>query len=164
MDTPEVPHQRTAPSWLSLLAPLPDDVVPQRKPVASAQQLANGTAGPIAGWQSITVNLSQPDFGLRHVQITLDEQGRLLAGGDHVLFVRETAPHGCEATVTDHESIGGRFEDDGTFRGTHWKTTLENNADDPESTVTRSAEHRGPSADEIAALRRIIDDVLDRLR
>ena len=43
-----------APPWLSLLAPLPHDVVPQRKPVASAQQLANGTAGPIAGWQSIT--------------------------------------------------------------------------------------------------------------
>ena len=96
-----------APPWLSLLAPLPHDVVPQCKPVASAQQLANGTAGPIAGWQSIMVNLSEPDFGLRHIQITLDEQGRLLAGGDHVMFVRETTPEGGEATVTDHESIGG---------------------------------------------------------
>ena len=153
-----------APSWLSLLAPLPDDVVPQRKPVASAEQLANGTAGPIAGWQSITVNLSEPDFGLRHVQITLDEQGRLLAGGDHVMFVRETTPDGSEATVTDHESVGGRFEEDGAFRGTHWKTTLEGSADDDESSVTRNSEHRRPSDEEIAALRRIIDDVLGRLR
>jgi hypothetical protein len=153
-----------APPWLSLLAPLPHDVVPQRKPVASAQQLANGTAGPIAGWQSITVNLSEPAFGLRHLQITLDEHGRLLAGGDHVMFVRETTADGCEATVTDHESIGGRFEEDGAFGGTHWKTTLEASADDDESSVTRSAEHRPPSAEEIAGLRRIIDDVLDRLR
>src|SRR6476469_1626341 len=115
-----------APLWLSLLAPLPHDVVPQRKPVASAQQLADGTAGPIAGWQSVTVNLSEPDFGLRHVQITLDEQGRLLAGGDFVMFVRETTP------------------------------------DDDESSVTRSAQHRQPSAEEITELRRIIDDVLNR--
>jgi hypothetical protein len=153
-----------APPWLSLLAPLPHDVVPQRKPVASAQQLAEGTAGPIAGWQSITVNLSEPDFGLRHVQITLDEQGRLLAGGDHVMFVRETTRDGDEATVTDHESIGGRFEEDGDFRGTHWKATLETSADDDESSVTRSAHHRRPSPEEIAELRRIIDDVLNRLR
>jgi len=153
-----------APPWLSLLAPLPHGVVPQRKPVASAQQLADGTAGPIAGWQSITVNLSEPDFGLRHVQITLDEQGRLLAGGDHVMFVRETTPDGDEATVTDHESIGGRFEEDGDFRGTHWKATLETSADDDESSVTRSAHHRRPSPEEIAELRRIIDDVLNRLR
>ena len=152
-----------APPWLSLLAPLPHDVVPQRKPVASAQQLAEGTAGPIAGWQSITVNLSEPDFGLRHVQITLDEQGRLLAGGDFVMFVRETTPEGGEATLTDHESIGGRFEEDGDFRGTHWKATLESSADDDESSVTRSAQHRRPSAEEIAELKRIIDDVLNRL-
>ena len=153
-----------APPWLSLLAPLPHDVVPQRKPVASAQQLADGTAGPIAGWQSITVNLSEPDFGLRHVQITLDEQGQLLAGGDFVMFVRETTPDGDEATVTDHESIGGRFEEDGDFRGTHWKATLETSADDDENSVTRSAQHRRPSPEEIAELRRIIDDVLNRLR
>ena len=153
-----------APPWLSLLAPLPHDVVPQRKPVASAQQLADGTAGPIAGWHSITVNLSEPDFGLRHVQITLDEQGQLLAGGDFVMFVRETTPDGGEATVTDHESIGGRFEEDGDFRGTHWKATLETSADDDENSVTRSAQHRRPSPEEIAELRRIIDDVLNRLR
>ena len=156
-----MPH---SPEWLSLLVPLPADVTPQRKPVASAEQLATGTAGPIAGWQSIIVNLCEPAYGLRHVQITLDEQGRLLAGGDHVMFVRETNPaDDSEATLTDHESVGGRFEPDGSFRGTYWKTTLEappgiNN----DESVTRSAEHRPPTADEVAALRRIIEDVLSR--
>ena len=66
------------PAWLELLAPIPADANRERKPVASAEQLEQGTAGPIAGWQSITVNLSEPDHGLRHVQITLDENGQLL--------------------------------------------------------------------------------------
>ena len=152
------------PAWLELLAPLPADVAPSRKPVASAEQLEQGTAGPIAGWQSISVNLCEPEYGLRHVLVTLDENGQLLSGGDHVMFVRETAPHDdCIATVTDHESVGGRFETDGSFRGTYWKTTLESSPDgDDESSVTRSAEKRAPSDDEVAALRRIIADVLKR--
>ncbi len=154
------PH---APAWLGLLVPLPSNVTPERKPVASAEQLANGTAGPIAGWQSITVNLSEPDYGLRHVQVTLDENGQLLSGSDHVMFVRDTTPDGSDATLTDHESVGGRFEQDGSFRGTYWKMTLESQPDgDEDQSVTRSAANRAPSADEIAALRQIIADVLAR--
>ena len=80
-----------APEWLSLLVPLPPDVKPERKPVASVEQLAQGTAGPIAGWKSVTVNLSEPDYGLRHVQVTLDEHGQLLSGGDYVMFVEDHA-------------------------------------------------------------------------
>ena len=150
------------PDWLNLLVPLPPGVKPQRKPVASAEQLAQDTAGPIAGWQSITVNLAEPAYGLRHVQITLDEHGSLLSGSDHVMFVREISPEG-EAITTDHESVGGRFEPDGSFRGTYWKTTLENNPDsEGDSSITRSAEKREPSMDEVAALRRIIGEVLSR--
>ena len=154
----------SAPSWLSLLSPLPDNAVVEKKPVASADQLADNSAGPIAGWQSVIVNLSEPACGLRHVLITLDEHGDLLAGGDHVMFVRDTTPDGLEATTTDHESIGGRFEKDGSFHGTHWKTTLVGSTDDEESSMARSAEQRPPTGVEIAALRRIIDDVLKRLR
>jgi hypothetical protein len=150
------------PAWLELLSPVPADAVVEKKPVASAQQLAAGTAGPIAGWQSVTVNLSQPEFGLRHVQITLDENGELLSGSDHVMFVRETTPDGEQATLSDHESVGGRFEKDGRFLGTYWMVTLERGATEDDS-VTRSAEHRPPSEDEVTALRRIIDDVLSRL-
>jgi hypothetical protein len=153
-----------APSWLSLLSPLPDNAVVEKKPVASAAQLATNTAGPIAGWQSVSVNLSEPAFGLRHVLVTLDEHGDLLAGSDHVMFVRDTTPDRLEATLTDHESVGGRFEKDGSFRGTHWLTTLESSADDEERSITRRAEQRPPTGVEIAALRRIIDDLLKRVR
>ena len=64
-----------APDWLSLLAPLPARGLINRKPVASAEQIEKGTAGPIAGWQSLTVMLSEPEYGLRHVHITLDAAG-----------------------------------------------------------------------------------------
>lgn len=121
-----------APSWLSLLSPLPGHAVVEKKPVASAEQLANNAAGPIAGWQSVTINLSEPAYGLRHVLITLDEHGDLLAGGDHVMFVRDTTPDG----------LGAR------------------------SPITKAAagDLKSPTGGEIAALRRIIDDVLMRLR
>ena len=152
----------TAPAWLSLLAPIPPDAKPQRKPVASAEQLANGTAGPIAGWVSVSVHLSKPEFGLRHVLITLDENGQLLSGSDHVMFVRETTPDDI-ATLTEHESVGGRFEKDGSFLGTYWKMMLESAPDgDDENSVVRSSEKRTPSDAEVASLRRIIADVLDR--
>jgi len=150
-----------APSWLSLLSPLPPDAVVNRKPVASAAQLAAGTAGPIAGWQSITVNLSEPEFGLRHVQITLDEHGRLPAGSDSVMFVRQVNDQD-EATITDHESVGGRFEVDGSFRGTHWNSRLESSGGNDEDSVTTASANRSPTEDEIARLRRLVEDVLAR--
>ena len=148
-----------APSWLSLLSPLPPDAMAQRKPVASAAQLQDGTAGPIAGWQSVTVNLSEPEYGLRHVQITLDAQGTLLAASDHVMFVRETTPDG-EATITDHESIGGRFEHDGSFRGTYWNSRLESRGVNDEDSVTTGASNRPPTEDEIVTLSRLVEGVL----
>lgn len=151
----------TAPPWLALFAPLPDDAGVERKPVASAEQIAKGTAGPIAGWQKVTVNVSDPDRGLRHVQVTLDADGRLLSGSDHVMFIRETTPDGSSALLTDHESVGGRFETDGSFRGTHWLTTLENSADG-ETSTTRAAVHRAPTEVEVERLRRLIDEVLRR--
>jgi hypothetical protein len=149
-----------APDWLGLFAPLPGDAVVVRKPVASPQQIAAGTAGPIAGWQNVTVYLSEPALGVRHVQVTLDANGVLLAGNDHVMFIRHSAPDGS-ATLTDHESVGGRFETDGSFRGTHWKATLEGGGDE-ETSVTRSAEHREPTPAEVEALRRLIDALLRR--
>ena len=150
------------PVWLSLLSPLPATVTAERKPVASAQQIASGTAGPIAGWVSVSVNLSEPDYGLRHILITLDENGQLLSGGDHVMFVRETTPDDV-ATLTEHESVGGRFEKNGSFLGTYSKMLLESSPDgDDEQSVVRSSEKRAPTEEEIAALRRIIDDVLSR--
>lgn len=152
-----------APSWLQLLSPLPADARPERKPVASAEQLASGTAGPIAGWQSVTVNLTEPRYGLRHVLITLDEHGRLLSGGDHVMFIRETTPDGIEAIVTDHESIGGRFEADGSFVGTCWKTRVEAPPGADDEDARHTPVKSSPTDEQVAKLRGIINDVLSRL-
>ena len=149
-----------SPPWLELLSPLPGDAKPEKKPVASAQQIEQGTAGPIAGWHNIMVNLSDPGVGLRHIQITLDAAGTLLAGGDHVMFVRETRPSG-EVILTDHESIGGRFEEDGSFRGTCWKNRLRVRPDSDESEPV-SSESSAPTEDQIAALRQLIANVLGR--
>jgi hypothetical protein len=150
------------PSWLSLLSPLPSDVTPERKPVASAEQIEQGTAGPIAGWTSININLSEPEYGLRHLLVVLDAEGGLLAGSDHVMFVRETAPESLEPLVTDHESIGGRFEADGSFRGTCWKSRVENVAGGDDEDARHASEQSTPTDDQVAALRRLIDDVLRR--
>ena len=152
----------SAPIWLTLLSSIPPNAKPQRKPVASAEQIAKGTAGPIAGWVSVSVNLSEPQYGLRHVLITLDENGQLLSGSDHVMFVRETTADD-EATLTEHLSVGGRFEKDGSFLGTYWKMMLESAPDDDENSVARSSEKRTPTDAEVASLRRIIDDVLRRV-
>ena len=152
----------SAPDWLSLFAPLPHDAKVERVQIATPEQIASGTAEAIAGWHSIRVFLSEPEFGLRHILITTDRDDRLIAGGDHVMYVRETTPDGSEATLTEHESVGGRFEADGSFLGTHWKSTLETKPGEDEG-VTRSAEHRPPSGDEVAALRQLIDDVRARV-
>lgn len=149
-------------SWLALLAPLPADVVPERKPVATPEQIENGTAGPIAGWQSVMVHLSAPE-GSRNVLITVDASGTLLSGGDHVLLIRSGSRNGVTTTIYEHESVGGRFEDDGSFRGTRWQTRTEQLAaagdDEGETTSVPSA----PSEADVAALRRLVADVMARL-
>jgi hypothetical protein len=133
-----------------------------KAPVATAEQIASGTAKAIEGWHSVRVFLSEPEFGLRHLLITLDQDDRLLSGGDHVMFVLETTPDGSEATLTAHESVGGRFETDGSFLGTYWNTTSENSPGE-DAGVTRTAERRPPSDEEITKLRGLIEDVLGRL-
>ena len=144
-----------------LLGPLPAEVVPEIKPVASAEQLEKGTAGPIADWQSVTVNLWVPE-GSRNILITIDGSHKLLSAGDHVLFVREPAMRdGVRIAIYDHESVGGRYGDDGSFHGTRWQTRTEQVADsddEGETTSTPSA----PSEDDIASLNRLVADVMRR--
>jgi hypothetical protein len=148
------------PSWLALLSPLPAGAPIERKPVASAEQLAAGTAGPIAGWQSVTMNLSAPSVGLRHVLVTIDENGRILSAGDHLMLVSEPTAEGI--ITYDHHSIGGRYEDDGSFRGTRWTTRMERQADSEDDAGPTSSTPSPPTEDEIAALNRIVSDILSR--
>src|SRR5688500_6803229 len=112
------------PTWLALLAPLPQNAVVSRSPVASAELVASGKADAIAGWDSLVVHLSDAD-GLRHVMLTLDAAGTVISGGDGVLFQHEEQRGGELWQIYDHQNIGGRFESDGSFRGTRWHTHTE---------------------------------------
>ena len=150
----------TNPAWLALFAPLPDDAVVERKPVASPELVASGKADPIAGWDSISVHLSGV-AGLRHVLITLDANDQLLSASDMVLFQREEQRGRDEVTIYDQENVGGRFEEDGSFRGTRWITRTEQIGDDEEHAHTTSLPSPASLAD-AAALRALVDAVLKR--
>ena len=148
------------PSWIRLLTPVPAGVVPERKPVASAEQVARGTAGPIAGWESVSVHLSDPKLGSRHILISLDPAGRLLSAGDHVMRVRELSADGT-VRLADHESVGGRYDEDGTFHGTRWLSTIVcESAEDHARQV--SSDKSAPTEEDIAALNRLVADLVAR--
>lgn len=150
----------TKPAWLALFAPLPDDAVVERKPVASPELAASGKADAIEGWESITAYLSDP-AGVRHVLITVDGNGTLLAGNDMVMFQREEQRGRDLVTIYDHENVGGRFEGDGSFRGTRWITHTEQIGDDDENAQATSLPSP-PSEQDVASLRAIIDAVIRR--
>lgn len=148
------------PAWHTLFAPIPDGAVIERKPVASAQQMADGSAAAIAGWDSITVHLSG-ETGLRHVMLTVDADGSVLAAGDTVVFDRIERRGDTEVTIYDHEHMGGRYERDGSFRGTYWQTRTEQAGDAVEPAVTQSTPFP-PTAEQIAALNRLVAEILRR--
>jgi len=148
------------PAWLALFAPLPDDAVVERKPVAPPELVASGKADAIAGWDSISVHLSDV-AGMRHVLITLDAKDQLLSASDLVLFEREAQRGRAVVTIYDQENVGGRFEEDGSFRGTRWVTHTEQIGDDDEHAHTTSLPSPASLAD-AAALRALVDAVLRR--
>src|SRR5688572_20616492 len=148
------------PPWLALLASLPDHAVFERKPVASTELIQSGKADAIAGWESITVNLSDVT-GMRHVMVTLDGRGKLLSASDHVMLQRTEPRDRHTATIYDHESVGGRFEEDGAFHGTRWQTRTEQIDDDDEHAQITSLPSP-PSASDVTSLRALVEDVIRR--
>lgn len=148
------------PAWQALFAPIPEDAVIERRPVASPQQIADGSAEAIAGWDSITVHLSG-ETGLRHVMLTVDADGTLISAGDTVLFDRTPGRGDAGVAVYDHENIGGRYEPDGSFRGTYWQTRTEQAPGDEDGRVIQSTPF-APTGDQIAALSRLVAEVLRR--
>lgn len=148
------------PAWLALFAPLPDDAVVERKPVASPELVASGQADPIAGWDSISVHLSDV-AGLRHVLITLDANDQVLSASDMVLFERTEQRGRHVMTIYDQENVGGRFEEDGSFRGTRWVTRTEQIGDDDENAHTTSLPSP-PSPADVTSLRALVNAVLKR--
>lgn len=111
-----------------------------------------------------------------------DGSGELLSAGDHVMTVLDDpsrsetiAPSESATTLYYHESVGGRFEGDEGFPGTHWRMWTTDTAEDDgsaaggEANVERVAarhvpppQKRAATSDEARELRRLAADVLAR--
>ena len=143
--------------WHALFAPLPEDAVVKRKPVASPELVAAGKAGAIAGWESLSVELSAGAGGLRHVVVTLDATGTPISAGDWVLYCSG------EPVQYVHENVGGRIQPDGSFLGTRWRTVAVDvpGAEDPETKETVQSE---PTPEDVAALMALVKELLSRAR
>ena len=166
-------HDRSNPKptkpWHALLAPLPEDVIVQRKPVAPPEVLSKPEGAAIAGWEQLTVELSAGIAGLRHVLVVLDATGQPISASDHVLYWSEVSKTDQNADTSSgsalqaefyQESIGGRFETDGTFRGTRWKTVGEDYRDKSEPKMDSTPSE--PSAADIAGIRAIVAEIMKR--
>ena len=154
---------RPGPPWHELLGPLQGDAVPSRKPVTPPELLDSPTAWAVAGWEQLVLHLSADAAGSRTIMVVLDAGGTLLSASDGVLYCTGLsggpAPTDCEApTLVRVESIGGRFETDGSFRGTRWHSVAVDLGGDeePEWESTPSE----PSAEDVAGLRLVVAELI----
>lgn len=147
------------PAWHALLAPLPANVTLRRQPVASPEILAGPHGEAIAGWEQVTIEMSAGAAGLRHVLVVLDAGGRPISAGDTVLFRRERPPQ--PRVELRQQSVGGRLEADGTFRGTRWESVAMESAEDDEPRWELTPSTPGP--DDVAGVMALVADVLRRL-
>lgn len=151
-------------SWHALLGPLPADAVPARQPVASPEVLAGPNGWAIAGWEQVVLDLSAGAAGSRTILIVLDADGALLSANDGVLYrtgLSDPAPPPAdEPTLIRQENVGGRFESDGSFHGTRWRSVA---IDRGEEELDWESTRSDPSEDDVAALRIVIAEVLRRL-
>jgi len=147
------------PTWHALLAPLPDGFTPQREPVGSPKILASPEGESIAGWKQVRLDLSAGDLGLRIVVALLDAGGRLLSASDAVLFWRPS-PDPPGPRWLRQESLGGRFEAGGSFRGVRWLTEGSEPRDG--DTATLPSTPCPATADEGSLLRHLAEDLVRR--
>jgi hypothetical protein len=121
--------------------------------------LPHGSA--IAGWESVTLQLSAGAAGMRHLLVVVDETGRPISAGDHAYFRETSAADPAAPATIRQESIGGRLEADGRFLGTCWLVTgPEPLADEPPQWEMTP---RPPTEAETAALRSLVTDLMRRL-
>lgn len=146
-------------TWHALLAPLPDGARPRRRPVATTADLQPSAAAAVAGWSSLVLDLTAGADGLRVVQVLLDADGRPLSASDHVLF-RSASRDATGRPWLRQENIGGRFEADGSFRGTCWQMEGPEPADD--EPPQWSAVPRPPTASEVAGLTALVGEMRRR--
>ena len=140
-------------------------MVPQRQPVGSPEILARPEGAAIAGWEQLTIDLSAGVSGLRNVLVVLDASGQLVSANDTVLYRIEIEGTVGEANALPlaryhQESIGGRFEADGSFRGTRWISLTVETSDEDEPQISSTPSE--PSAADVAGLRALVADVMRR--
>jgi hypothetical protein len=165
------PHYRRipGPAWHELLGPLPADAVPRRQRVAPPDILATPEGSAIAGWEQLTIHLSAGSVGLRHVMVVVDANGQPISASDTVLYRCEVRGDGdavdagaSPASPVEffQECVGGRIEQDGTFRGTRWHTVPveSGDGDGPRLESTPSE----PTAADVAGIAALVAEVLRR--
>lgn len=145
------------PDWHALFAPLPADAVVKRKPVLSRELAARPESKAIAGWESLSVELSAGADGLRHLMVTLDANGTPISAGDWVMY--------CSGNPVEyvHENLGGRLNPDGSFLGTRWRTVAVDvpGQDEPEQKEMVKSE---PTPEDVAALMALVKEILKRAK
>jgi hypothetical protein len=150
-----IPPDRLA--WHALLGPLPARSAPRVSPVRSPAIRGTPEAAVVAGWETLVIELSAGSAGLRVLQVLRDAEGRLLSASDHVLFRFEAEGQPVQIR---QESIGGRFESDGDFRGTFWLITGSEPVDEEEPRWELSP--REPTKGEVEALRHLVAEIVRR--
>ena len=151
--------------WHELLAPLPSDAVPRRQPVAAPEVIARPEAAAIASWQQLVVELSAGSAGLRILLVVLDGSGRPIIASDAVLRTETVSDMGNAAAVAVrhvHESIAGRLEEDGTFRGTRWQTVSVDT--DRSAREIQQSTPSEPSTADVDRLKALVNEVVRRDR
>lgn len=109
----------------------------------------------------MTLDLSAFGRGLGHLLLTLDETGRPISASDHVLFRAPNPDDPAGPADMRQESIGGRLETDGTFRGTCWLVTGPEPEDDQEPAWNMRS--RAPDEEEIVAVKGLVAELMRRL-
>ena len=142
--------------WHALLAPLPDDAVVKRRPVAPPEITGKPEGAAIAGWEQLTVELSAAGRGMRHLLVVLDAQGTPVSANDMVMYSAELGGD----QVFFQENVGGRLEADGSFRGTRWRTLGVEGPKDEEARLDASPSQ--PTAAEVEALKALVAQILRR--
>lgn len=150
------------PSWHALFAPLPDGVMPERKPVAPPEIMARPEGAAIKGWEQLFIHLSAGPTGSRTVLVVLDGEGRPISASDAVLYrrIRPEEP-ASEAIEYLCESVGGRIESDGTFLGTRWRS-ISVGPEDSDDAQQNESTPSVPSETDIVSLKSLVMEMLRR--
>jgi hypothetical protein len=144
--------------WHQILADIPKDARINRRSVIAAELARQTNATALSEWESLSVELTDGNAGLRHVMVMLDGKGRPLSANDLALYRRGLEDGRVEVRT---ESIGGRIEHDGRFFGTRWTSIgYEDRAVEADSGIESTSSE--PSDGDVERLLALVRDVVKR--